>query len=462
MKKNILKEAKRIHLIGIGGIGVSGLAKLLMSEGKKISGSDNNFSPIIKTLKEKGVKIFIPQKEENITEEIELVIFSQAILPDNPEYKKALKLKIPLLSYPEAVGLLMREKRGIAVAGTHGKTTTSSLIVSLLRKNKFSPSFLVGGEIIGLGNSSAGKGDFLIVEACEYKKSFLNYFPEIGVITNIERDHLDYYKNISEIKKAFREFLENVDENGVIIYCEEDKNTREVVEKVKKEKISYGLDRGDVRAKGIIIKNEKTEFTCVVDGKDKIRIGLNIWGLHNIQNTLASIGVGLWLGLSWSEIKEGIESFKGVHRRCEIIGEVKGVLIIDDYGHHPTEIKATLRCIREVFPQKRLIVVFQPHQYSRTRFLLKEFSHSFILADKVVVPDIYFVRDSIIEKKLVNAEMLVERIRRNGKEALYLPTFDEIIEYLVEIVKPGDIVLTIGAGPVDYVGKTLFKRLREK
>ncbi len=454
-----IEKAKIIHLIGIGGIGVSGLAKILLYKGKKVSGSDNNYSHIIKELKNMGVKIYLKQKEENIEKNIDLIIHSQAILPDNPEYKRAKELNIPILSYPQAVGELMREKRGIAIAGTHGKTTTSSLIVNLLHTLNFSPTFLIGGEIINLGNSGVGNGEFLIVEACEYKRSFLNYCPEIEVITNIEKDHLDYYKDINDIKKAFYQFTQNIKPNGILIFCKEDKNLREIIKKVNVKTISYGLYSGDLKILNFKLTGRKTEFECYYKEKKLGKLRMNLWGKHNILNSLAAVGVGIYLGLSWKEIKKGLESFKGVHRRCEILGEKNGITIIDDYGHHPTEIKSTIECIKTVFPNRRLIVIFQPHQYSRTRFLLKDFAKSFYNADKVVVPDIYFVRDSLIEKKLINAEVLVEKIRKNGKEAIYLPTFKEIVEYLDEIKKKGDIILTIGAGPIDKVAKQILKRI---
>lgn len=461
MECNILDKAQKIHLIGIGGTGMSGLAQLLLTMDKQVSGSDNNPGKVLTKLKQKGIKIFCPQREENISNDIELVIYSHAILPDNPEYKKAVEYHIPLLSYPEAVGCVMGKKRGIAIAGTHGKTTTSSLIVSILKEAGCSPSFLIGGEIKGTGNSEAGHSDILVVEACEYKRSFLNYRPEIGIVTTIEEDHLDYYRDIEEIKTAFRDFLNNV--KGLIVYCADDRNVMDVIRTIRnKNMVSYGLKGGRWKAKNIQLLKNSSEFDCVFDGKKESFIKLQLPGVHNIKNALAAIAVARYLYIPWEDIKECLERFSGVHRRCEVIGKIKGITIIDDYGHHPTEIRCTLQCIRNMFPDNRLIVVFQPHQYSRTRFLLKEFAMSFSDADKVVVPDIYFVRDSIIEQKLVNARMLVEKIRKNGREALYLPTFDEIVEYLYEIVKKGDVVLTIGAGPVDKVAYGLLKKLRNR
>ncbi|MFN4227295.1 MAG: UDP-N-acetylmuramate--L-alanine ligase [Candidatus Ratteibacteria bacterium] len=458
--RNVIKKSKRIHLIGIGGIGVSGLAKILVHFGKEVSGSDNSYSPIIKKLKKLGIKIYIGQKEQNIDPTIELVIHSQAILPDNPEYKRAKELNIPILSYPEAVGEIMNEKRGIVISGTHGKTTTSALVVNLLKTLKLSPSFLIGGEIVNSGNSGFGKGEFFVVEGCEYKRSFLNYHPEIAIITNIEKDHLDYYKDIDDIKSAFLQFAENIKPGGFLIYCGEDKNLKDIVKKLKINSLSYGFGSYNITASYFKTIGKTTEFECFFNQNRLGKVKINLWGRHNVLNSLSVIGVGLCLGFSWQEIKKGLESFKGVHRRCEILGERKNIIVLDDYGHHPTEIKATLKCIKEVFPNRRLIVVFQPHQYSRTRFLIKDFASSFSLADKIVVPDIYFVRDSLIEKKLVNSEILVEKIRKKGKEAIYIPSFKDIVEYLCEIKREGDIILTIGAGPIDKVAKEFLKRIQ--
>jgi len=465
MKKNILDSAKRIHLVGIGGTGMSGLAKLLLDIDKKVSGSDSVFSPVLKKLENAGVKISCPQKASNISAgKTELVICSHAIFPDNPEYKKAVECGIPMLTYPEAVGWLMKKRRGIAVAGTHGKTTTSALVVSVLRKAGYSPSFLIGGEISGLGNSGVGSSELLVVEACEYKRSFLSYYPETAIITGIEEDHLDYYKDINDIKNAFLDFAGNVrGENGAVVYCADDGNASAIAGKLKnKNTISYGLKNGRWTAKNISFMKGVSEFDCFFEGKKCGAVKLGISGKHNVQNSLAAIACARHLGGPWKGIKKGLAVFKGVHRRCELLGKEKGVTVMDDYGHHPTEIMCTLGCVRKMFPGARLIVVFQPHQYSRTRFLLKEFALSFSEADKVVVPDIYFVRDSIMEKKLVNAQILVDKIRKNGREALYLPAFKEITEYLLEIVKPGDVVLTIGAGPVNKVAEDLLARLAER
>ena len=439
---------------------MSGLAKLLLKLGKNVYGSDKNPSPAVVELVKKGAMVYSSHSAGNIKGSLDVVVYSHAIFSDNPEYRRALECNIPMLTYPEAVGLVMEGKRGIAVAGTHGKTTTSSLVVSILKASGCSPSFLLGGEIRNLGNSGAGDNDFLVVEACEYKRSFHNYMPEIAIVTNIEKDHLDYYRDIREIKFAFGKFLNNVSSKGAVIYCSDDRNTVEVVKKLKGKRVfSYGIDSGDLKAKNIQFFSDFTMYECFARGKKAGIIKSRAQGFHNVLNSLAAISCGQCLGLPFPSIRDGLENFSGVHRRCEVMGKAGGITVIDDYGHNPTEISFTLKSVKEMHPGSRLIVVFQPHQYSRTRILLKDFAKSFYLADKIVVPDIYFVRDSIMEKKLVNAQMLVDKIRSNGREALYLPTFQEIIEYLSEVVRQGDVVLTIGAGPVDAVARGLLERL---
>ena len=463
MKKNanIIEDSKNIYMIGIGGTGMSGLARLLLSIDKKVSGSDKNQSPVLSDLSERGARINHIQRGRNIPRSTDVVIYSHAIMPDNPEYRMAAGYSIPMLTYPEAVGFVMRRKRGIAVAGTHGKTTTSSLVVSVLIAGGLCPSFLIGGEIRSLGNSGVGNSDFLVVEACEYKRSFLNYQPEIAIVTNIEKDHLDYYSDIREIKAAFRKFISGVKAGGKVIYCAEDSNAAGVAGKIAREsKISYGIRQGDWTAGNIRLYRDYMEYDCLFRGKMAAeKVKSRAQGMHNVLNSLAAVSCAAHIGIPFSSVRDGLENFRGVHRRCEILGSVSGVTVIDDYGHHPTEISFTLRTVRGMFPESRLIVVFQPHQYSRTRILLKDFARAFSMADKIVVPDIYFVRDSINEKKLVNAQILAEKIRENGKEALYLPSFGEIVAYLAEIVKEGDVVLTIGAGPVNKVAIDLLSKL---
>ncbi len=459
MEKDFLRKAGHIHLTGIGGTGMSGLAALLVSEGKKVSGSDSSDSDAMRRLGGIGIRLFYGHDEKNLDPGTDVLVHSHAISPDNPEIRRAVSLGIPCISYPEAVGSLMLVKRGIAVSGTHGKTSTSAIIVDILRQAGKGPSFLIGGEIKGLGNSMVGMGDFLVVEACEFRSSFLHYSPEIAVVNNIERDHLDYYKSLTEIKRAFGRFVSNIKPGGVAVYCSDDENTCRVVEKHGVNKISYGIKSGSWRAENILFEGDFTCFECLYKGSRAGIIRANVKGVHNIVNSLAAIAVASYLDIPFSVIKEALYSFRGVHRRCEILGRASGITVMDDYGHHPTEIKATLGCIKNMFPRSRLIVVFQPHQYSRTRFLLEDFAGSFGSADKVVVSDIYFVRDSLAEKKLVNSEILVVKMREEGVDASYIADFNAIIDYLIQEAAAGDIVLTLGAGPVDGISKKFLSRI---
>jgi len=453
----VFQNAKVVHIVGIGGTGVSGLARLLQSEGKTVRGSDMKRNAITEQLERAGISVFCPHGEENISTDTDLVIYSLAIPVDNPELHKAEKLRIPAVTYPQALGFLMHEKRGIAIAGTHGKTTTSALVVHILRQSGIAPGFVIGGEIIGLGNSGAGNGPFLVAEACEYRRSFLNLEPEIAVITTIEEDHLDFYKDITEITGAFKEFASHV--KGTVIGSAHDDRIAQIFSTLGKPTLTFGLGNGELSASQIQYQDKGNSFVCNFEGRHLGEISSPLCGYHNILNCLASIAVALILKIPWESISAAVKNFPGVGRRCEIIGEYSGIMIVDDYGHHPTEIVATLRGLRQKFPGRRIVAVFQPHQYSRTRFLLRDFAASFQFADEVIVPDIYFVRDSEAEKKLINSEILVREIRGNGTNARYIKTFEEIVSYLEENSKNGDLVLTIGAGPVNEVAMKLKEAL---
>ncbi|MCL5408703.1 MAG: UDP-N-acetylmuramate--L-alanine ligase [Candidatus Omnitrophica bacterium] len=451
-----------IHIIGIGGIGASGLAKIFHYEGKKVQGSDLIKTELTEKLKTSGIKIFYDQKPENIKKDIDLVIYSQAITEENPEYKKAKEYGIPCISYPQALGLLTKEKRTIAISGTHGKTTTSALIVNLLNSGGIETNFVIGGEITGLGNSGIGKSDFLVVEACEYKRSFLDYEPEIEVMTAIEEDHLDYYKDINDIVSAFKEFSGKIKNKGILIANTDDENVRSVISEYNGELLTYGIKNGHIRADNIILSEKGNTFDCLYNNKKIGTFRTNLYGLHNVLNSLACISAGITLKISLESIADSLEKFPGVNRRFQEIKNVNGITIMDDYGHHPTEIEATLKGLRQKYPQKRMLIIFQPHQYSRTRFLLKDFASSFSLADEVIVPDIYFVRDSEIEKKFINSKILVHEILKNGIQAKYIPKFSEIVKYLSREAKNGDLILTIGAGPINEVAYAFKDEIKNK
>ena len=455
----MLENKKKIHLIGCGGIGLSGIALILLKKGKILSGSDTVESNLTKKLQKQGMKFFLGQRGKNITEDMELVIISAAIKDDNPELKKAKGLKIPVISYAQSLGLAMETGFGIAVAGTHGKTTTTAMITTILKEAGEEPNFVIGGEVKELGgNSGVGNGNFLVAEACEFNRSFLSLKPKAAVVTNIEEDHLDYYQNLQEIKKAFAEFVFLVPADGFIVLSEQ---AKKCLPKTKTKVFTYGFEENnDYRATKISLKKDITNFDILYQKKFSVSIFLKIPGKHNILNSLAAFVVANQLGVKEEIIKKALKNFKGVDRRFEIKGKFKGITIIDDYGHHPTEIKATLAAIRQRYPNNRLIAIFQPHQHSRTRFFLDDFARAFKKADLVIVPEIYFVRDSEEEKRLVNSRNLVDKIKKNKGNALYIPDFVSIVKYLLKIVRPFDVVLTIGAGPVYQVADELVRELK--
>ncbi|HOJ31025.1 MAG TPA: UDP-N-acetylmuramate--L-alanine ligase [bacterium] len=459
--EKIIEKMKVVHIIGIGGSGTSGLAKIFRATGKMVQGSDMRRTTQTEYLENLGIPVFYGHNANNIDEKIDLVIRSQAITPDNPEFLRAKELKIPVINYPRALGLLMHEKRGIAVAGTHGKTTTSAMTVFMLKHAGYDPDFVIGGEICGYGNSGVGTGNFLVVEACEYKRSFLNFEPDVGIITSIEEDHLDYYRDINDIKNAFDDFSERIKPGGKLIGMMEDPLVASVMTKSGTISLGYGFEYGDVLAKNIRFTEEGNRFECYYSGKKLGEVFTPVYGKHNVLNVLAVICTGMVLDVPFSQIVDALDKFPGVLRRSQILACVNDIFIVDDYGHHPTEIVSTLRGLRQRFPSRRIITVFQPHQYSRTRFLLKDFAASFTLADEVIVPDIYFVRDTETEKYLVNSEILVNRILENGTMAKYIKDFDSIVAYLAKNVKPGSLVLTIGAGPIYEVGLKLKEALTQ-
>ena len=455
----MLENKKKVHLIGCGGIGLSGIARILLKEGKILSGSDTVESNLTKKLQKLGMKFFLGQRGKNITEDMELLIVSAAIKDDNPELKKAKGLKIPVISYAQALGLAMETGFGIAVSGTHGKTTTTAMITTILKKAGEKPNFVIGGEVKELGgNSGVGNGNFLVAEACEFNRSFLSLKPKVAIVTNIEEDHLDYYQNLQEIKEAFAEFVSLVHHDGFIVLSEQ---AKKCLPKTKTKSFTYGFGKGnDYRATKISLKKDITNFSVLYQKKFSVSLSLSVPGRHNILNSLAAFVVANQLGIKEEIIKKALKNFKGVERRFEVKGKFKDITVIDDYGHHPTEIKATLSAIRQKYPDNRLIAVFQPHQYSRTRFFLDDFAKAFKKADLVIVPEIYFVRDSEEEKRLVNSKNLVEKIKENKGNALYITDFASIVNYLLQMTHPFDVVLTIGAGPVYQIADELVRKLK--
>lgn len=426
---NIIDSAKKVHFIGIGGIGISSIARMMLLQGKEVSGSDINESEIIKELKNLGAKIRIGHKEENLTPGVGLVIYTIAILETNPELVKAKKLNVKTLTYPETLYLISKNLHTVAISGTHGKTTTTAMIAKVFMDAGLNPTAIIGGLLKDLkSNFIAGDSKYFIVEACEYKRSFLNLEPKILAITNIDNDHLDYYKDLADIQKAFSELVSKIPKNGFLICNSSESNIKPVLKSAKCKIIDYA--------------------------KLNKKFNLKFLGKHNIENAKAAFAVGKVAGIGEKKIVQSLNNFCGTWRRFDFKGITKnGALIYDDYAHHPTEIKATLKSFKEKFSNRRLIVVFQPHLFSRTKILLKDFAESFEDADEVIIAPIYAAREK--PDKSINSSILAEKIKYNNKPALYLKNFNVITDYLKAKSYKNDIILTMGAGDIYKVGEKL-------
>jgi UDP-N-acetylmuramate--alanine ligase len=451
---------KRFHFIGAGGIGMSGLIALLTRHKAIVSGSDQTETAVIERLRQKDADIKIGHKEHNLDPATDAVVISAAIRDDNPELMLARRQGIKIYKYAEMLGQLFNGYNGIAVAGTHGKSTTSGWLVYVLKQAGLEPNFIVGADIPQLGGSSGvgnpfdsaqGKGEWFVAEACEYDRSFLNLKPQIGCILNIEQDHLDYYKDEAEIVEAFCDFAKGIKPGGILIANGEDANVLTAIStlptSVRCE--TFGFVRSCNYYTDKIEENNGLYSFDVYHNKELLgQARTSIPGRHNVANALAVIAAAAGAGVKTQDILSFLPNFTGVDRRLMLKSQIKGVTILDDYAHHPTEIRASLKAIRECYRPKQLCCVFQPHQYSRTRFLLEDFAESFKLADITIVPEIYFVRDSLQLKKEVNAQVLVDKIRAKGSKAMFIDGFAAICDYLIKQAGKGDVVVTMGAGDV--------------
>jgi len=448
-----------IHFVGIGGIGMSGIAELLIHLGYKVSGSDLNLSPITRRLEKKGGVIFQGHKKGQV-KGASVVVTSTAITSDNPEVVRAKELSIPIIPRAEMLAELMRIKYSIAVSGAHGKTSTTSMISQILNTAGLDPTVIIGGLLKGLDtNALHGKGEYIVAEADESDGSFLKYAPAIAAVTNIDLEHLDFYRDIDDIKDKFVQFINSVPFYGLAILCLDNEHIQDILPRVKVRYTTFGMTaQSDLRARQISFMGNKSFFKVFQHEKLLGEINLNIAGKHNISNALASIAVARELNISFKTIKKALEQIEGVKRRLEVKGKKRGIIVIDDYGHHPTEIMATLTAIRESHMGKRLIVVFQPHRYTRTQGLFHEFTRSFYQSDILIVLPIYAASEKKI--KGVDAESLCEGIKKHGhKEVFYAPDFNEALSMITRKVKKGDVVLTLGAGDIYTLGEKLLEVL---
>lgn len=446
---------KKVHFIGIGGISMSGLAALLLKKGFKVSGSDAKESKITDKLKANGAEIYIGHKRENL-KNVDLVVYTAAIPSDNPEIIEAKEKNIELMNRAEFLGYIMKgHKFNVAVSGTHGKTTCTSMLSHVTLKNNLDPTILVGGEldIIG-GNFRIGDSEYFITEACEYKESFLKFFPYVGIILNIDADHLDYYRDLNHIKEAFTKFVNLIPKDGYLVAYSEDKNVKDVIEKANCNVITYGINEGDVIAKNISFNNKgQATFTVSKDNKDLFEVTLQTTGKHNILNALATVCVSLIFGIPAEAIVNGLAECKGAHKRFEYKGEFNGATIIDDYAHHPVEIKATLETAK-LLPTNKIYAVFQPHTYTRTKTLFEEFTRCFDNVDELILMDIYAAREK--NTGLVSSEELGEAIRKTGVNCINVHSHEEAANYLKNKASKNDLILTIGAGDVVKVADLIL------
>ncbi len=446
-----------VHFMGIGGISMSGLAEILLEEGFTISGSDPKESDLTKALEAKGVKIFYSQVASNIVPGIDLVVYTAAISDDNPEFLEAKAQNIPILSRAELLGQIMDNyKRSIAVAGTHGKTTTTSMISQILLEAEADPTITVGGILSAIhGNLRVGGSDLFISEACEYTNSFLNFRPKYSIILNVEAEHLDFFKDLNDIRHSFREFASNTAADGATIINGEISDYKELVSGFPQKIITYGFDSSfDYYPQNISYDSKAcAHYTAMHNGSELFEVSLNVPGAHNISNSLSAIAVCMELGINPEAILSGLSKFGGADRRFQYKGQVDGVTVIDDYAHHPTEIRATLTAAQN-YPHKRLVLVFQPHTYSRTKAFLQDFADVLSMADVVVLADIYAAREK--NTYGVSSKDILNLLKEKGTECYYFPSFEEIEKYLLKNCINGDLLITMGAGNVVEIGEAIL------
>ena len=451
----------KVHFIAIGGIGMSGIAEVLLNRGYEVSGSDIRKSDITERLNSLGAVVHYGHSEKNLGE-ADVVVVSTAVKKDNPEVLEALRRNIPVIPRAEMLAELMRMKYGVAVAGTHGKTTTTSMIATIMGMGNLDPTMVIGGKLDYIGsNARLGEGQFLVAEADESDGSFLLLSPTIAVVTNIEEEHMDYYRDLAQIKDAFVTFINKIPFYGLAVLCLDHENVQAIIPEVKRRFITYGVSpQADFTASGTTFQGGRSTFTVSYRGETWGEVELPIPGAHNVLNALAAIAVGMEVGLDFDTITQALSQFSGPHRRFQIKGEASGVTVVDDYGHHPTEIVATLAAARN-FWGGRIVAVFQPHRYTRTRDLFDAFLTAFFAADVLVMTDIYAASEDPIPG--VDAKGLFEEIGKRGmRERYFVPKKEEIAPELMRIVQPGDMVITLGAGDIYRSGEELLALLKER
>lgn len=457
----MLDGINKVHFVGIGGAGMSALAKILVEKGYEVSGSDVKESVMTGVLRELGARIFISQQAENV-HGAEAIVVSTAIREENPEVVEAKRLGLKRLHRSDVNAYLINSCKGIAVAGAHGKTTTTSMLGVALDYEGVSPSIIIGGEVDYLGsNAKLGKSDYLVSEADESDGTFLKYYPYVGIVTNVENDHMDHYGSMENIIKAFTQFLNQIRPEGFGVVCFDNENIRNIVKNVNTRIISYAIDCGeaDYLAANIESTVDGTSFDVMHKGEKLGQVKLHVPGRHNVLNAMAAVVTGLQLGLTVAQMAEGLTMFNGAKRRFQTKGRVNDIWVVDDYAHHPTEIATTLAAARQTQP-KRLICAFQPHRYSRTQLLQKEYGSCFQGCDVLVLTDVYSAGEDPIPG--IDGELLVKEVKeQTGQQAVYIQNKNEIAAYLQSIARPGDLIMTMGAGDIVKCGEALVDLLQK-
>lgn len=457
-----IKSYKHIHFIGIGGISMSGLAEILLTKGYKVSGTDSKEGPIIARLRKLGATVFLEHNKSNI-QGADLIIYTDAISTDNEELLAAKESQIETVDRARFLGALMKNYTySIAVSGTHGKTSTTSMIASITNHGTLNPTVLLGGQLDDIGgNVKLGSNEYILTEACEYKANILKYFPTMAIILNIDEDHLDYFRDMNHIVDTFLGYAKNLEDKSYLVINADDPHSNKIIENTSAQIITFGIN-GEANYKAEDIKFSKdgtSSFTLNINNEAYFPIKLKVTGEHNIYNALASIVAAHTYGVTMDQISEYISYYGGVHRRLEHKGYINGVKVIDDYAHHPTEIKATLDAIKNISTGK-IYCVFQPHTYTRTKALLESFSEAFKNSDQVIITDIYAAREN--DNGEVHSKDLVNAVQSKGSDAIYLSTFKEVEEYLIKNAREDDIILTMGAGNVYLIGESILKVKTDK
>ena len=458
----VFGNTRHIHMVGIGGIGMSGMAEILLQRGFTITGSDGSKGENTERLEKLGAKIWLGHDAAHI-EGADVVVYTSAVrAEENVETAAALEQGIPVIKRAEMLAELMRMKYGIGIAGTHGKTTTTTMTGHVVQAGSFDPTIIVGGRVHSFDKTNAvvGKGDIIIVEADEFDRTFLRLSPSLAVITNIDIEHMDIYHDESDIKDAFVEFANKVPFYGAVVLCLDDPRLQSIIPEIERRIITYGFNpQAQLRPRNVRSDRFKNTFVVQLEDRELGEVTVHAPGRHNVHNALAAVGIGLELGMPFEQIREGLGKYTGVFRRFQVKHDDDGILVIDDYAHHPTEVKATLAAAREGWPERRIIAVFQPHLYSRTQQLYKEFGSSFFDAEKLVLTDIYPSREAPIEG--VSGKLVADTARAFGhRDVTYVAGKEELADALLGIAEPGDMIITMGAGDIYKYGEAFVEKLK--